>query len=147
MNEYDFTATAQAPSIAAPLAVAAIPSDVALTPEPAVPTAPTQDNVPCQTSCDVNVYIDSNSSSNNGSGSLAVFDLVLNVNWTENGEYKSAKVIKTVAFDKNQLLSDALSSKVTVVESKHVSKQERTNDTLIKMRELAGIPGKGTFVK
>jgi hypothetical protein len=93
----------------------------------------------------VNVYIDSASSSSDGDG-LAVFDLVLNISWTENDIYKSAKVIKTVAFNKNTLMSDALAGKVTVVEGKQEKAAEKPNATLIKMRELAGIPGKGTYV-
>ena len=144
MNEYDFTAAAPAPSPAAPLAVSAIPADTAFAPEPAVePSTPA--NVPCSAPCDVYVYIDSTSSSSGGDG-LAVFDLVLNISWTENDIYKSAKVVKTVAFDKNTLMSDALAGKVTVVEGKQEKAAEKPNATLIKMRELAGIPGKGTYV-
>ena len=140
MNEYEFTAAAPVPSPAAPLAVSAIPAETAFTPEPAVePNTPA--NAGCPAQCDVSVYIDSTSSSSGGD-TLAVFDLVLNVSWTENNQYKSAKVIKTVAFDKNQILTDALASKVTVVEGK----KENSNAALIKMRELAGIPGKGTYV-
>ena len=140
MNEFEFSASAAAPSPADALAVSAIPVDTPFAPEPSVaPNTPA--NTQCSAPCDVSVYIDSSSSSSGGDG-LAVFDLVLNVSWTENNSYKSAKVIKTVAFDKNQLMIDALASKVTVVEGK----PEKSNATLLKMRELAGIPGKGTFV-
>ena len=137
MNEFDFTAAAPAPSPAAPLSVASIPADMNISAvEPSTPA-----NVPCTAPCDVNIYIESTSQSSGGDG-MAVFDLVLSVSWTEADSYKSAKVIKTVAFDKNSVMAEALAGKVTVVESK----QEKTNATLTKMRELAGIPGKGTFV-
>ena len=140
MNEFEFTAPAANP--AATLAIAPVPSDVPFTPEPAVDLS--QQTAPqCCAPCDVSVYIESTSQSSSGENGLAVFDLVLNVSWTEDNTYKSAKVIKTVAFDKNTVMNEALASKVTVIEGK----QEKSNATLIKMRELAGIPGKGTFVK
>lgn len=140
MNEFEFTAPATSP--AAPLATASIPPETPFAPEPALPVAqaPATEPEPC---LDVSVYPESITHGGDNDQGQAIFDIVLTVSWTANNNYQTAKVVKSIALDKQAILQQVLNgTPVTVVESK----KEKSNDTLIRMRELAGIPGKGTFV-
>lgn len=94
----------------------------------------------------INVYAESISPSSSGDPSQVVFDIVLNVSWTcpANGEYKNAKMLKSVSFCKNSLVDQTNSQPVTFVEEKAEKKE---NAKWLKgLRELAGVAGKGTFV-
>ena len=131
-----------APVDIAPVATAPVSPEVPTTnfqPEVPVTVAP---QVPQYES--INVFAESISSSSSNSPNQAVFDIVLSVSWTcpATGDYKTAKILKTIGFDKESLFSQTGAQQVTTVESV----QTKPNKTLKTLRELAGIPGKGNFV-
>ena len=78
--------------------------------------------------------------------SLAKFDVVLMVSCSDaSGKSVSKKIVKTIAFDKIKLSNEIESmTGVTIVET--ANKQEKSKKLLNSFREMAGIPGKGTFV-
>jgi hypothetical protein len=135
--------TAVAPDIAPATSVA--PSDVPSTEfQPEVPViAPQQ----APAFNDINVYAESISSSSSNDPSQAVFDMVLTVSWIcpATGEYKNAKIVKTVSFCKQSLADQTQAQPVAVVESKDAGKKD-ISKLLNTMRELAGVPGSNTFV-
>lgn len=111
-------------------------------PEPTIQTvAPSTANV--------NIYAESISLSNNECNGSAIFDIVLNVSWYNENNYLTAKVVKTISFDKAKLVEQATcGTQVTVVEQK--LNEEKVNAErkrkLKQMCELAGIATSGTFV-
>jgi hypothetical protein len=139
-------------SFSAPVANA--PAEVTQAPvSPEVPTTSFAPEVPVVAPQqmpafeNINVYAESISPSSSNDPSQSVFDIVLSVNWTcpATGEYKTAKMLKTVSFCKQSLADQTSSQPVTFVESKKEEKKD--NSKLLKgLRELAGVPGKGTFV-
>jgi hypothetical protein len=73
--------------------------------------------------------------------------MVLTVSWIcpTTGEYKNAKIVKTVSFCKQSLADQTQAQPVAVVESKDAGKKD-ISKLLNTMRELAGVPGSNTFV-
>jgi len=96
---------------------------------------------------DVSVYAESISASSSNDPSQAVFDIVLNVSWTcpASGEYKNAKVLKSISFCKASLADQTSGQQVTFVESKQPEVKKDNTKLLNTMRELAGVPGNRTF--
>ena len=94
---------------------------------------------------DVHMYAESITSSSCDDQNNNAFDIVLNVSWTcpMTGTYNSAKVVKTVAFAKSKIMEQVAAQPIAVVES---VKAKPKTDVAKLMRELAGIPGKNTFV-
>ena len=94
----------------------------------------------------INAYPESISCSSSGDPSKAVFDIVITVSWQcpASGEYKNAKILKSVAFDKICLVDQSNNQQVTVVEA--TQKKADNSKMLRTMRELAGVPGKDNFV-
>ena len=138
-------------SFAAPISTPADVTATAVSPEvpstefaPEVPvTAPQQ----VSSFENISIYAESISQSSSNDPSQAVFDIVLTVGWScpTTGEYKNAKILKTISFNKQNLADQTNVQQVTFVESKQPEK--KTNSKLLKnMRELAGVQGKGTFV-
>ena len=142
-----FSTPAYAGMVNAPVDIAPVPT-VPVSPE--VPTTDFQPEVPVTVAPQVpqyeniNVFAESISSSSSNSPNQAVFDIVLSVSWNcpTTGDYKTAKILKTIGFDKESLFAQTGSQPVTAVESV----QTKPNKTLKTLRELAGIPGKGNFV-
>lgn len=138
MSIFDFNA----PASTAQLEPAIEPSIPAV--EPAV-TPPAVQNNGCT---NVSLYAESINFSGENTEGQTIFDIILNISWNcAAGNYQTAKVIKTVAFDKQRLLQQALTgTDITLVENKNPNNAEEANKMMNKMRELAGISGKRTFV-
>lgn len=143
--EYNFSADAAcAEPVAVPaVEVPAVPNTIA---QPEVPvTAPQEQK---QDTSGINIYADGISLSVGESNGQAIFDIVLNISWESEGNYQTAKVIKSVSFDKAKILSQVLSgTPVTVVEDKKAKDKEQAKQKMLNsMRELAGVAGNKTFV-
>jgi hypothetical protein len=138
------TATAVVPDVAQSpvMPVSDVPSTAF---QPEVPVVAPQQEPDLS---NVNVWAESISQSS-GQGNTAIFDIVLTVSWQEGEEYKTAKIVKSVEFCKQALLSQAQNTCAAFVESKSpVAEQKKVDNSklLRTMRELAGVPGKDNFV-
>lgn len=98
---------------------------------------------------DFYVSADSISSASSNDINSAMFDIVVNASWTcpTTGQFKTAKIVKTISLDKKTLFTQMLAQPVSIVETKAPVEEKKDNSKLLKkMRELAGIPGRGNFV-
>lgn len=138
-------------------ASAAVSQDVSQTPSLPVSDVPStafQPEVPVVApqqepdTANVNVWADSINLSNGECNGSAIFDVVLTVSWNHNDTYQSAKIVKSIAFDKLSLLALATTgTNATVVEDKESkAKAEKQKKFLTTIRELSGVAGKDTFV-
>ena len=148
-HQFSFTSAAAADTATAVVpdtAQATVPpmSDVPSTAfQPEVPVIAPQQEASYE---NINAYPESISCSSSGDPSKAVFDIVITVSWQcpASGEYKNAKILKSVAFDKICLVDQSNNQQVTVVET--TQKKVDNSKLLRTMRELAGVPGKDNFV-
>lgn len=142
MSIFDFNAPASTPQLEPAIEPLTPAVEPAVTPPVAPPVA---QNKGCT---NVSLYAESINFSGENTEGHTVFDIVLNISWNcDAGNYQTAKIIKTVAFDKQSLLQQALAgTDITLVENKKLNNAEEANKMMNKMRELAGISGKRTFV-
>lgn len=116
-----------------------------------------QDSTPpaCETPQEPKYYVypaSINVIETNNTGDMLKFEIVFNVSIYNGSDSKNSTVKKIFEVSKsalgNEMMTDIASAKVNVVEEikqQDVTKKKEDR-TANRMRELAGIPGKGTYV-
>jgi hypothetical protein len=144
-SQFDFQAVVAAkPTTAQGIEVPPMPGVPSTAFAPEVPVVAPQEQYCGE---NINVFAESISSSSSDSQDQAVFDIVLSVTWTcpQSGEYKTSKIVKSISFNKTNLLGLTSNQPVAVVEDIQ-AKHEKMSKAIKNLRELAGVPGFGNFV-
>lgn len=136
------TAVADVAAVSPSIAVSSEVPNTSFAPE--VPVIAPQEK---QSYENIEIYPESISPSSSNDPSCAVFDIILSVNWTcpATGEYKRAKVLKTISFSKTSLTDQTFSQQVAFVESTQPEIKKDHSKLLNTLRELAGVSGERTF--
>lgn len=126
-------------------AVAALPAPTDVPSTAFAPETPVVAPQQVPNTSNISLFADSISLSNGDCDGKAIFDIVLTVSWADGENYQTAKIVKSVSFDKLSILEHVnCATPVTVVEQ---VQQKKDNSKLLRtMRELAGVAGKDTFV-